>query len=601
MKKNILFVLAASLMLAACSGGGETPSSSSPTDESSSSSSETVTQYTVTLINAKSSATISTSTLDSGSSFAKPSDPSYADHIFAGWYLDSSLTSVASFPISVTSNITIYAKFNTYKEHFLEARDKTILSSDSFQYSSSTNLNVSHSLISGYSLNGNQEGTTSYNASSVASFLETHSNSGSLFYDGYKTTYKKGNTLFRISENEDHDVTDYESETVDSSFRYDSSSFAKALFEYSEDDITSVEKSGSKYELKTSWNFSKVATTILSQVNNKYVEMILGSLPETESSFHMYVTFDSEAYLSSYSYEFSVEVQGITVAVTYNLTFLNNGKDITITEPSFPGLYLTEEEINGVLGTIKDGISAYKNLEFSAYDYRIDSTVDVADIKSVGVTSKGKSKRKVSNSVVYYHNVLEVDSEHKDSDMYKDAGVEDYKRTRAKLADGTVYDAYDRAWPLSNEFTEVTNPLLSDEFYGLISSSLLTAEYVDAVQKTSETANDEYSLVINQELFEAILTFVNDITRLDYTLANHYLALGSYTESSLEMKDASFIVDITNGVFSGLQIKLDGNMYTSYPDTAIAGDSSFDLSITIETTDDGANYVIPETTDDIEL
>lgn len=601
MKKKTFPLLACALLLASCSGGGDSPASSTASSSPSVETSVPVSTYTVTLINAKSGAQISSSKVDEGMNFAKPTDPSYSDHLFAGWYLDAGLKEEASFPLKVTSDLTIYAKFLTYKEYFLEAREKTILSSSSFQYSSSTTVSLSYSPISGYSLNGIQEGVTKYNEDSTVSFLEEHENSGSLFYDGFKTTYKKNQTLFKISENEDHEVTDYSSETVDDSFRYDSSSFAKALFEYEESDITSLTKSGSKYELKTSWNFSKVGSLVLNQINNKYVEMILGQLPETESSFHMYVGLDGNGYLSSYSYEFSVEVKGVTVSVDYALTFENNGGVVSISEPSFPDLSLSDEKVGSVLTTIDNGISSYKAQEYSAYDYKIDSTVEVGDLKSVGVTSQGSTKRKVQNGVVYYHNLLEVDSEHKDSDMYKEEGVEDYTRTRAKLSDGSVYDAYDRTWPLSNEFTLVESPLQSDEFYALIDSSFLTTSYVDAVQKTKESAYDEYSLVINKAMGLKLLSFVNEVTRLDHTLAKHYLALGDYDETSVSLKDASFYIGLSDGLFKSLSLSLKGEMDTSYEGTSISGSSLFDLSIEITTTSDGQGYEIPTSTDEIEL
>lgn len=496
----------------------------------------------------------------------------------------------------------------TGKERFIQARAKTILNSSSFKYSSTTHLQVSYGTSTAIALNGNQSGTTSYNSASDVSYLEEHENSGSLFYDGFKTTYEKNNTLYEIKENEDHDLTGYTTETVTDDFRYEGSSFAKVLFEYEEDDIKDVElASNGKYEITTKMSFSSIAKTVLNQVNNPIIAKILDTtLPETESSFHMYTTYGTSDYLASYSYLFDIIVSGVRVALTYDLTFTAVGSaTVSISEPNFPNLYLSDEQVNTALTTISSGITAYKTQQYSGYTYRIDSTMDVVDKKSVGVTTQGKTKRQVSNNVVYYDNRVEVDSEHKDADMYgeSDTNVVDYERYRAKIADGTVYDCEDRAWPLSNLFTEVTNPSASDEFYGIIDNSLLTTEYVEAIQMKTETAGNEYSFVINNDMVTSIFDYVNEITRLDPTLAKHYLALGKYDASTLLMNDATFTVVINNGLLVSMFIELKGTVDTNFEDSrdSIAGSSDFNVSIEITTDDSGANYVIPESTGDILL
>lgn len=54
-----------------------------------------------------------------GSSIEKPATPTKAEYIFDGWYLDSGLTQpVNSFPLTINSNTTLYAKWLTAKEAF---------------------------------------------------------------------------------------------------------------------------------------------------------------------------------------------------------------------------------------------------------------------------------------------------------------------------------------------------------------------------------------------------------------------------------------------------------------------------------------------------
>ena len=63
---------------------------------------------------------------EKGASLNKPSDPSKDGFIFGGWYMDSSFSTEASFPIVLNNNTTLYAKFNSYQIAFEEAREKTI-------------------------------------------------------------------------------------------------------------------------------------------------------------------------------------------------------------------------------------------------------------------------------------------------------------------------------------------------------------------------------------------------------------------------------------------------------------------------------------------
>lgn len=595
--QKALLLLGSLVLLAGCAGGGDDPS---PSSSPASSSVVPETTYVVTLLNGENGNTIATHEVKEGESFARPNDPVMSGYVFGGWYTSAAYVELVSFPMRVTSDVSIYAKFDDPRNIFLDARDKTFIETSSFAYTSSTVLGVGTASSTTFLFNGTQSGSTSYNGSSSVSYLETHTNAGALFNDGFKTAYEKNGTLYSIEEDENHEVIGYKTEAVSSDFRYESSSFAKALFEYKESDIKSVTQVGSRYEIKTTASFSSVASLILNQVNNALVEKIVGQLPETDSSYHIYVTFDSDGYISSYDYEFDISVSSVRVALSYGLDVTSAGKPVSISEPSFPGLYLSESEVSGVLATINSGISAYKALEYSAYDFRIDSTLDVVDQKSVGVTSQGTAIRKVENGTVYYHNKLEVDSELKDSDMYgSDENVEDYVRTRAKLSDGSVYDMED---PLIGfkKYTEVASPLASDEFYGLISSSLLTGSYVDAVQKTGETAYDEYSLVVGSSFVTSLMSFVNDITRIDPTLTAHYLALGNYTASSLELSKADVKIGLTSGVLSSVSIVIAGLVDTAYEGTSISGRADLDLSIELTMNDKGEGYVVPADTGDIE-
>lgn len=60
--------------------------------------------------------TISQTTVDKGDTLASPKDPTRAGYTFAGWYLDSSLSKAASFPLKIESDTVLYAKWDNGKD-----------------------------------------------------------------------------------------------------------------------------------------------------------------------------------------------------------------------------------------------------------------------------------------------------------------------------------------------------------------------------------------------------------------------------------------------------------------------------------------------------
>lgn len=55
---------------------------------------------------------IGTETVKEGDKLAEPDDPTKTDYRFVGWYSDSALTTAVTFPLDVTADTSIYAKFD---------------------------------------------------------------------------------------------------------------------------------------------------------------------------------------------------------------------------------------------------------------------------------------------------------------------------------------------------------------------------------------------------------------------------------------------------------------------------------------------------------
>lgn len=597
--KNIKVVLLPllALSLVACGGGTSVSSSSSPA-----SSSQSVATYTVTF-NSNGGTAVASSKVQDGSTLAEPTSPTKDANIFTGWFLESSCATKAVFPLKVTSNITLYAGWKECRDYYLEARDATVgEKSAGFAYDSSLSIKVGYSALS-YSGSGSYTGKSQYNPSSAASYYEAITYTGLLFSNHTTHEYLKDGSLVNIKVKEDGKVSSYSAKATPAGYKYDSSSFAKALFTYSKDDIKTVELvSGSQYEIKSKYGFSSLAKTALSNVNNKYVEMIIGTLPETESTYHNYVTFDKNGCIDTYSYSFTVTVSGVKVEFAYSLDFTSANKATAITLPSFNGLFITESEVTSKLGEVKTALDAYRTKAKSAYDFTVKTGVDFSGENEINATIKGKALRATNNGVTYFNNTIEVDSDFKNSDLYKDNGAEDYKRTRAKLADGTVYDVYN---PLVGfkQYTEVTSSTALDENYYLFSDSLLVYAGFSCVFASAKDGVTTYTLPLSGSTStNAIFNLVNESSRLDPTLAKHINVMGSYDISTLAADNATIEIDVSSTGLKEVRVELDGKIKTSFEGSvsfATPAIADYSLEITLTTTADADSYTVPTDKKDI--
>ena len=250
-----------------------------------------------------------------GETLSKPVDPTANDKIFGGWYSDANYTTEVKFPLVINSDTKIYAKFYTYSEAFSKAREKTIgVNVLGYEYDYTVTANASYK---GVSLNGTTIGNTKYSSTSNVKFYDEKSNSGLLFNDGSKYQIRHDNVIQKITLNEKFEVKKFETEVVNDDFTYDTSSFAKALFEYEEDQLKSIEKqSNGEYKLKTSMSISKGVALVGNYLNHPMVEKIIGTLPETSVNTDMFVTF-SNGEVNTYRYVMNINVTDLTLDLEY--------------------------------------------------------------------------------------------------------------------------------------------------------------------------------------------------------------------------------------------------------------------------------------------
>ena len=267
-----------------------------------------------------------------GEQLKKPADPEKDGYIFGGWYIDSKFGEEASFPITISNNTTLYARFYDYRSAFAIARDKTV-SSAGFEYDYTISASASYSVVSA---KGNTVGKSQYSTKGDITFYDEHTNSGILFIDNSKYLIKSGSELKKVTVNKKGKVTDSSVEPVASTYKYDSSSFAKALFEYSDDQLKSIEatENPNEYKLITSFNYSQAIALVGNYVNSDTIKKLIGELPETSVDTGMYVTFLG-GEVKTYRYEIHIDVSSIKFELIYNLKFNDVGQAKVITPKTF--------------------------------------------------------------------------------------------------------------------------------------------------------------------------------------------------------------------------------------------------------------------------
>ena len=587
-KKYLLFVLLP-LLLAGCNNGGG--NNDQPSGGGNSSGEQQTVKYTVTFANTS----MSSVQVEAGKTLSKPADPEKANSMFVGWYLDAGFTQEVNFPLTINSDTTIYAQFYSYQEAFQKARNNTIGDSVAgYEYDYTLQITAGYM---GLSLTGNTTGNSKYNSKSTdVTFYDSHVNSGALFYDGSKYSIKKGNELHEISLDENEVVKKYKITNVGPDYKYDSSSFAKAVFEYDDTKLKEIKPTGNanEYQLKTGFNASAGIALVGNYVNHPMVEKLIGELPETSVGTGMYVTFSGDK-LNSYRYTMAIDVTGIQFTVTYSLTFKNVGTAPTITPKVFNNTYVSNSDVETAKAEVNGYLNAFKVLEHSSYNFKAKTAVDYAKKNAINATIDGWTKRKVSGSTVYYLNDYEVDTDHKNADLYKSTGLGDCHGGRVKLSNGEVHDLKKKLLGGYSDVATVSNPGNVDDYYLLDVLGMISN--VSFIQKITNTSKNTITYAIGTETDGAvsILKAFNEALRLNPLGEStaDVKAFGSFQDSSVTVKNFKFKIIIANGALSEINLEMNGKLTASFPgsrDFTQAQDAGYKLNYELKVTNDGSSY-----------
>lgn len=553
---------------------------------------DTTVKYKLTFANTS----MNVATYEAGSSVSEPAAPKKDGHVFAGWYKDAGFTEEVTFPFVINSDTTIYAQFNDLKVAYKKARAKTIgEEAPGYEYDYNLHLEVSYK---GVAFNGNQKGNAKYAKGDEVSFKDEHENSGSLFYDGTKVSTKKGTTLQVVTLDEDGELNNLKNEEVDASYQYDSSSFAKAVFEYDDSKLKSIETTSlaNVFKLNTSFNFSAGVALVANNVNNPIVERLLGELPETSGKNEMLVTFTNNGNLSSYKYTLSASVTDFTVSLTYELTFKNQGKKPTITETSLPNLSLAKEDIAKEINAVSTKFNEYKKLEKSAYNFKLKTGVDygAADAE-INATIQGKTKRATEGTTVYFWNEIEIDSDYKNDKAYKDSGLKDIKIQKELLTTGETKLTEKKALIDSKNILSGYVPSDNDRYYLFEVLGKVSASPFVQIKTDTKTSEVTYRIGISTSDSLSLLAYFNenvDLDPTDVTSVNPKL-FGTYQASTVDLKDASFEIAVGADGFKSIELELSGKYETKFEGSkslTSTSKASFDLDFTIEATNDASSF-----------
>lgn len=564
--------------------------------ESSENGGDTTKKYSVSF----SGTAMETKEYEEGFSLSAPNDPVKDGYIFLGWYSDSAFNNKTEFPITVNKDITLYAKFQDYKNAFVEARKNTIGDSSSYEYDYAIDAVAT---VKGVAAAGKTDGNAKVNKKSDVNFYDTHTNSGLLFYDGSQYNIRKKTNLTALSFNENKKLRKIEKNVVSEEHNSVFTAFAKALFQYEDSDLKSIKKTSvaDKYELKTVMNFSKTLEVLSKVLNNKIVLSLLKNVPENNVQTAMFVTF-SNGDVKTYEYIITISVTEISFTLKYSLQFKNVNKLTEIVTETFGGVSITDSQIDTVKKELTGKIKSYKNQTASSYGFTVKTGVDYGlTTNAINATVKGSAKRRIVNGEVFFHNIIEADSDLKNGDLYKEAGLKDIKTIRTKLANGDVYDFEKKTFGTDEFKVENYNDNDRDSYYLLDAIDNIDTPLF--IQKITEKSVTTYRVGVSELGTMKLLKWLNENLNLDplNRVDTEILAFGSMNENSLKVDDMVFEVAFESGSLKSIEISSKGNVEVSYPlsrDFTQAKPADYDFSVKIDVTSDGEKYTPYETTND---
>jgi hypothetical protein len=211
----------------------------------------------------------------------------------------------------------------------------------------------------------------------------------------------------------------------------------------------------------------------------------------------------------------------------------------------------------------------------------------------INATFKGSAYRKRQNNAVFFHNDIEIDSDYKNKDLYKDKGIEDVRVILTKLSNGEVY-------VIEKKFLNGEEKQLGD----FVDSDLTSFYLLDIVaqcgdfsfaEKVSENNKTVYTFGLTNNGTATLLTWLNTSLDLDPLAKASVEALvyGQFIDSSMLINTGTVVVSVIDGELEGIAVKVEGDFITSFEesvDFTNANKAQIKLDISVSVNEDGNTF-----------
>ena len=452
----------------------------------------------------------------------------------------------------------------TDKEVLLAAKENSFGdNTKGFDYDYNLNFAVTLKNLN-KSVSGTQTGNVKYSKDGNVNYVAKRKNSGLLFYDSDVLEVLKENTLTTVKTNEYGDVIKVDRETKSNDFKFDSSSFAKILFEYSSNDIKEVTKTNGKYNVKTKMNASRVLDIASPYIASFVVKKALPkSDVEIDATTSSSLTIKNDL-ITSYEYTFSFDISVISVSITYTINVNKSNTEVELNDSDLNKYGLGENALNDNLTSIKTNINQFKTQTYSAYDYKLKTGVDYDGANSIDMTIQGNTKRKLDGQEIYFNNLVEIDSDLKNADLYNSLDIADCKYNRGRLQDGSYGD-----WKINTlvdkgyELDALTYSPSFDNYY-LLLDNLLTSSNVNFIEYKEKDNITTYAITLTKEGATNVINYFNDNINIDPFHENNIKPLSNFDLDSLYLAKYNFYIAFNNNKLSEIKLDINGSFNSCF-------------------------------------
>lgn len=523
-------------------------------------------------------------TINEGDKLNEVEAPNKDGYRFVGWYLDSGFNNEVNFPLTITSNTTLYAKYITNLDYFILARDNSI----SCNYSYTDNLKIETTLLGAISgPSANRVGEIYKRNNGDITYFSHYTSSGALLYDGEEYTILNLGKEEVIKLNEDKELTSYKvSDEIDSN---NTSTFAKAIFEYNKEDINNLtlEEDGS-YLLDCKATASNIVSSILGLLNNEVMQNFIKYLPDNFNDFKMYVTFKDD-YIDTYRYEFNLDLENVgNLTLSYSLKF-NDFGDNSIALLSFIdlGLALNKDDKEIFIGEANKINDTYKNKNLSKYEYSFNSSITNNEELKLKAKVSGEATRKLENNNIYFNNYIKVDTNY--NDLY--LNVDNYEINRANTLNYEVYNCVNN---LFNDEFSLSTFRDTDNYYLYLDSSFFKESNFLAISQNKD--KESFTFLLNEVGTSSLINFFNEEIYLKIDSNDNKLY--GLSISNIETNKSELKLTYQNVELESISINIGGlidlNLDKKYQDL------EFEINYELNTMDI-ESYAIPSSKEDIKL